>query len=263
MKLFKKLLITIFIFSLVISPAKQNSEEPILRVLSYNIFHGATMKGDFDLDLIASVIKNQNPDLVALQEVDYKTKRSQRMDLALELAKRTDMIPLFGKAMDVHGGEYGEALLSKYTFKKTENHALPYTEGKEPRAALQAIMELQDGSKISIIGTHLDHTRDAKNRIMQAKAVNKIVENCDMPTILAGDLNAEPKSKPIEILKEKWTRAFEKDLPTYPSDNPTHKIDYIMYRPQQDWKVINSKVIDEKVASDHCPILVELKLLND
>ena len=43
----------------------------VIRVLSYNILHGATLKGDFDLDRIAAVIKSVSPDLVALQEVDF------------------------------------------------------------------------------------------------------------------------------------------------------------------------------------------------
>ena len=42
----------------------------VIRVLTYNILHGETLKGDFDLDRIAEVIKSVKPDLVALQEVD-------------------------------------------------------------------------------------------------------------------------------------------------------------------------------------------------
>lgn len=58
------------------------SEKVTLRVLTFNIYHGATMKGDFDLDVIARVISNTDPDLVALQEVDYKTARDGGLDLA-------------------------------------------------------------------------------------------------------------------------------------------------------------------------------------
>ena len=37
--------------------------------------------GDFDLDAIAEVIKKTDPDLAALQEVDYKTNRAKNYDL--------------------------------------------------------------------------------------------------------------------------------------------------------------------------------------
>ena len=43
----------------------------IVKVLSFNILHGATTNHDFKLDVIAQVIIDVNPDFVALQEVDY------------------------------------------------------------------------------------------------------------------------------------------------------------------------------------------------
>ena len=46
------------------------------------------------------------------------------------------MTPIFARAMYYNGGEYGEGILSKYTFLQTRNVALPFTPGDEPRAAL-------------------------------------------------------------------------------------------------------------------------------
>ena len=51
--------------------------------------------------------------LGALQEVDFKTKRSWKIDLVTELGFRTQMLPLFGKVMDYDGGAYGEGILTK------------------------------------------------------------------------------------------------------------------------------------------------------
>ena len=242
--------------------SSENSASVQLRVLTFNIYHGATMKGDFDLELIASVIKKLDPDLVALQEVDFKTGRARKMDLMTELGYRTGMSPLFGKAMNYDGGEYGEGILSKYSFKSTRVHSLPYSEGHEPRAALEVEIELKDGTIISFIGTHLDHVKDPGDRIMQAEQINELLEKIENPTILAGDLNALPGSDPIQALSEKWTLSDAKGLkPTFPSSEPVRKIDYIMFAPAKSWKVIETRVIDEKVASDHCPYFVVLELL--
>ncbi len=71
----------------------------VVRVLSFNIFHGETMKGDFDLEQIALVIRQAEPDLVAMQEVDLYTGRTNERDLASELGLLTRMVPLFGMAM--------------------------------------------------------------------------------------------------------------------------------------------------------------------
>ncbi len=233
----------------------------VVRVLSFNILHGATMKGDFDLDLIASVIKSVNPDLVAMQEVDFKTGRAKRMDLVTELAFRTGMSPLFGKAMAYDGGEYGEGILAKSSFVSTRNHALMAREGKEPRSAVEANIILKSGDTIRFIGTHLDHTKDAIDRINQANQINQIFANCDSPSILAGDLNATPDSKTMDIFYQKWEKSFVNDEPTYPSEKPRVKIDHILYRPAKRWRVLETKVLDEKVASDHCPVLSVLELL--
>ena len=109
----------------------------VVKVLSFNILHGATTKGDFNLDVLADLIIKADPDLVAMQEVDFKVDRSKRYDLVTELAIRTEMAPVFARAMPYDGGEYGEGILSKYSFLNTRNHPLPYTEGKEPRAAAE------------------------------------------------------------------------------------------------------------------------------
>ena len=221
------------------------------------------MNGDFDLDLIAGVIKAAAPDLVALHEVDFITRRAKGYDLATELGLRTGKASLFGRAMPYDGGEYGEAVLSRYSFIASRNIPLPYTGINEPRAALEVMTVLPSGDTIIFIGTHFDHTGDETDRILQAKRVNEILDCARYPVILAGDLNAEPGSVSIMLLEESWGSAYDKDapVPTYPSDIPAKKIDYVMYYPKDRWRVISSEVIQDSVASDHCPHLVVLKLL--
>ena len=71
-----------------------------LRVLTYNIHHGRGTDGQIDLERIAEVILSTRPDLVALQEVDRRTGRSNNADQA-----RLDMAPLApGRTarMDLH-----------------------------------------------------------------------------------------------------------------------------------------------------------------
>ena len=86
---------TILLFSFLIFSSNSWGQSPvdssrIIRVLTYNIYHGETMRGDFNLDTIAGVIKSVNPDLVALQEVDFRINRAKNMDLAMELGQRTE-----------------------------------------------------------------------------------------------------------------------------------------------------------------------------
>jgi endonuclease/exonuclease/phosphatase family metal-dependent hydrolase len=240
-----------------------DTSKKAIRVLTFNIYHGATMEGDFDLDYIARVIESTKPDLVALQEVDFLTRRARGHDIATELGWRLKMASVFGRAMEFDGGEYGEAVLSRYSFIRTRNVPLPFTDGREPRAALEVITLLPPGDTIAFIGTHLDHVADDSDRILQVGKINEEFAGMRYPVILAGDLNAEPGSVPIGILEEFWGSSYDRGspAPTYPSANPVKKIDYVMFRPACGWRVISTEVIQDSVASDHCAYLVVLELL--
>ena len=265
MKFIKAIFFTILFFSqLCFSQVKIDSSK-IVKVLTFNIFHGATTKGNFNLDLIAKVIKDANPDLVALQEVDFKTKRAKNYDLATEFGWRTKMASLFAKAMNFDGGEYGDAILSKSSFIKSFKQPLPYIENHEPRVALSVTTTLASGDTIVFISTHLDQFKDETVRLTQAKKIKEVFSNKIYPTILAGDFNDTPTSNTLKILGKIWATSYNKEniSPTYPSDRPTEKIDYIMFYPKNKWKVLNTKVIQNKIASDHLAYLVTLVLLDN
>ncbi len=232
-------------------------------VMTFNIFHGETLTGDFDLDLIARVINDQQPDLVALQEVDYKTKRARGLDLATELAQRTRLTPLFGRAMFFDGGEYGEAILSRYTFLETQCIALPHRPDSEPRALLTATLMLPSGDTIVFAGTHLDHLRDDTDRLWQAQAIVSHLAGYRHPVVLAGDLNDVPGSPTIDLLQQYFSHSepVEQYEPTYPSDQPQKRIDYIMMRPANRWVASAPRVTQDSIASDHCAYTVLLQLI--
>lgn len=256
------LLLIALLFPGPVQPQSKVDSTKIIKVLSFNILHGRTTKGDFNLDVLANLIKKYDPDLVAMQEVDFKANRSKRYDLATELGWRTHMVPLFGKAMDFDGGEYGEAVLSRYSILQSRVVALPNLPKQEPRAALEVVTIIPAGDTIAFIGTHLAHEGEA-GRVLQVEKINEAFSQNGYPTILVGDLNAKPESEPIRILQQHWTTSYgeEDPAPTYPSDNPRIKIEYVMFSPANRWKVLERTVIKDTIASDHCAYLVSLQLL--
>lgn len=263
MKIKIAIILAFVLISYTIYAQTKIDSSKIVKVLSFNILHGATTKGDFNLDAIAKVIIDAKADFVALQEVDFKTNRAKKYDLVTELGWRAKMSPIFARAMKYDGGEYGEGVLSKFTLLYSRNVALPYSLGNEPRAALEITTVLNSGDTISFIGTHLDHLDDEKDRISQAKKINEVFSLNKYPTILAGDLNAIPASTTINILEKTWTVSYDKKNPkfTFPSDNPSKKIDYVMFYPKNKWRVLKTEVIQDSIASDHCGYLVALELL--
>jgi endonuclease/exonuclease/phosphatase family metal-dependent hydrolase len=242
-------------------PAQPAAQPPRLRVLTYNIHHGEGTDKSLDLPRIAKIITDSKADLVALQEVDSKTKRTNGVDQTAEFARLTGMQGVFGKAMDYQGGGYGEAILSRFPIVESQTHALPFTQGREPRAALEIIVHPPSLPAITFVGTHLDHLKDDTDRLAQTQELNRLLVPKNAPvTILAGDLNARPESRPMQTILEHWNdTAANNPEPTIPSDQPRARIDWILTLKDQNWRVISSQVLDEKVASDHRPVLVELE----
>ncbi|MBZ9630845.1 endonuclease/exonuclease/phosphatase family protein [Salegentibacter sp. LM13S] len=260
----RKNILTLLLITFIINPNfGQEKESPILiRVLSFNILHGATAENNLNLDPIANIINETKPDLVALQEVDFKTARVNNRDILSELAVKTGLTSVFIKAMNYDGGEYGEGLLSRTSFIKTENISLPHSPKNEPKTAGFTTLVLASGDTINFIGTHLDHLPDGIDRMQQAKVLQKFTSRLKYPTILAGDLNDTPGSPSINLLEKSWGSSYNKQdpVPTYPSIEPKVKIDYILFYPKHKWKVHKTEVISDSLASDHNAILSILEL---
>lgn len=236
--------------------------EPVrVRVLSYNIHIGIGMDKKLDLARTAETITRLKPDLVALQEVDRWSKRVQGIDEPAELARLTGMNYAFGKALAVPGGEYGELILSRYPLQDIQCHVFPSEEGCESRAVISARVRLgETGPEILFAATHLEHA-NVRVRLHQARELKRVLaEREPRLGILAGDLNATPDSDVLREITELWRDATATPPdPTWPADKPRVKIDYILYRPTECWRVVSSEVVPELMASDHRPVLVVLE----
>ena len=242
------------------------AEEPSqLRVLCYNIHYGQGTDGKYDVERLAEVINAAKPDLVALQEVDVGVRRSGRVHQARRLGELTGMAVRYGPTQHYQGGLYGNAVLAKLPILDVAIHPLPYTESTPelvtyPRGAIAVTVRHDQFGPLVFISTHFQHNL-AEDRLAQAKQINHLFAGDDHSAILAGDMNAVPDSEPIAELLTKWSNATdEENSPSAPSTKPTSRIDYIFYRPSQQFRLIHAEVIDESIASDHRPVLAVLEL---
>lgn len=214
--------------------------------MTYNIHHGEGTDGRFDLERLAKIIRTADPDVVALQEVDRRTRRAGGVDQAAELARLTGLEMAFGRSIDLEGGEYGNAILARVEPTEVQVHPLPSPEVGEPRTALAAKCNFPDGRTSMFVATHLCHL-SAKNRAAQTAKLAELFGPTKLPVILAGDLNALPDSAPVARL-EGWTNPLE--------DSRT--IDYVLFRTQDGWRSLTGRKLAEPVASDHDPVVMEL-----
>ncbi len=237
------------------------AEQPTrLRVVSYNIHHGEGTDRKLDLPRIAKVITDAQADIVALQEVDQKTERTEQVDQPAELARLTGLNVVFGGNLKFQGGWYGNAVLSRFPVSM-KNHPLPQLREGETRGMIEADIQVPGLPRpLKFLATHFDYRPDEAERIASAELVGKVSQNWgDRPALLAGDLNALPDSQTLKILLQDWQMANDEPQGTFPSDGPTRQIDYILLRPAGGWKVIEFRVLDEAVASDHRGILAVLE----
>lgn len=254
------------------SAAPEEMEEPTaeplrLRVLTYNIHHGRGADGVIDLERLADIIKRAQPDLVALQEVDVKTKRSGGVDQAAKLGELTSMNHFFAEAIPYQDGGYGNAVLSRYPIRAKYRQPLPAEPDQEKRSVAVASVEPWDAINMRFVfaSTHLCHLSE-QTRQRQVRAIEGNRAYQGSATILAGDFNFTPGSKPYQaMIKAGWldTAAdFGDPQLTCPADQPTMRIDYVFVRPAERWRVTDVKVFDEPIASDHAPVLVALEYID-
>lgn len=239
-----------------------------LHILCYNIHHAnPPSRPDFiDLQAIANVIKQQQPHLVALQEVDVHTMRSGKSsNQAQELARLTGMKAFFAKAIDYEGGEYGVAILSKLPMEEMKNTPLPTADGTggEHRTLATAVFTLPQGNKIVFACTHLDLQRQDTNRFLQINKIVEVLQPEKLPVVIAGDFNSVPSTPVIKKLDEFFTRTCITNCGfTVPVINPSKTIDFIAVKPGAAFNVIEHQVIDEKYASDHLPVKAVIQFKN-
>ncbi len=244
----KKNLLFIFAALFTFSAQAQNT----LKLMSYNIKNANGMDNVCNFQRIANVINNTSPDVVAIQEVDSMTNRSGQKYVLGEIADRTQMHGYFAPAIDYDGGKYGIGLLTKQVPLRLQTLPLP---GREEARTL-ILAEFAD---YIYCCTHMSLTEE--DRMKSLELVKAFTSSSTKPLFLAGDMNAEPESGFIKELQKDFQILSNPKQHTFPAPDPKETIDYIATLKQnaKGFAVISAKVINEPMASDHRPILVELR----
>lgn len=230
-----------------------------LNVMSYNIHHGADRNEINTLQEIGEFIKNSNVDLVGLQEVDSLCNRSGKVDQMKVLAEITGMNYAFQRHFEYDGGAYGLGILSRFPIISQDNDRITSIKNGEKKslALLSTVIALPDGKRVNFATVHFG--LDQATRLIQAGETIDILES-ELPVILTGDFNAEPKTEEMVMLSTIFQMADAKVGNTFPEVNPNKKIDYI-------WLSKNCLTQDPIIQipftvhhSDHLPILANFTL---
>lgn len=241
-----------------------------LRVMTYNVHSCIGLDGKMDIERIARVIAQANPDVVVLQELDVGRDRTLGQDQAELIAGYLQMQVHFHPSIHLEEEKYGDAILSHLPLKLVKAGLLPGLANKpnlEPRGAIWATVELHQ-QQVHIINTHLG--LQPRERLAQIKALlsNEWLghPDCSGPVIFCGDLNAQPGSEVCRQLGQTMTDAQtlldgHRPRGTFPSRFAAIRIDHIYI--SQDVEVTAVEIpgsLQAKMASDHLPLLVQLAI---
>jgi len=115
----------------------------------------------------------------------------------------------------------------------------------------------KDWGEIRLFGIHHDWTKETI-RINQCRGLLEALGGKSSPVVLAGDFNAGRSTDSVDLLLNAGFRILaHSKTNTFPSKDPNVEIDFIMSK-NLNFTRFKHQVIEEKLASDHRPVLVEL-----
>jgi endonuclease/exonuclease/phosphatase family metal-dependent hydrolase len=240
--------------------------------MTYNVHRCVGTDRKLDVERVAEVIAAEQPDVVALQELDVGRLRTRSVDQAHRLAELLKMTFHFHPAMTVEEELYGDAILTALPERRIKAKGLPLyrrVPGLEPRGALWVEVEFE-GQKVQIINTHLGLVPQEQKR--QAAALLGPdwmgADEWIAPGIVLGDFNATPYSATYRMLRTAlrdaqaptptWPRPA---TATFPSNFPFMRIDHVFLTKGLETRGVRSPYdARARVASDHLPLVVDLEI---
>lgn len=236
-----------------------------MTVMTYNIQSGRNLAQDRDIRHAISTIRKESPDILSLNEVQHCTAfcpdgRCQAQAVAEALG-----YPYFrfGRSIDYEGGEYGNALLSRYPILESAVFPIPDIPEEqrdswfEPRTHLFCRLDLGGREMIALTSHYGLSDGEIQNAVQETL---RLAVERNLPLIFMGDLNAQPDSPllaPLFGIFSDSAAGMESSALTYPSDTPSEKIDYIFHR--GGFATLRAWV-PETTDSDHRPLCARLNL---
>ena len=262
MNRFLLFLVTVVLGLELVGCATSPSVPQTIRVMTYNIHHGVGADGSLDLQRIANLIREERIDIVGLQEIDRGVERSQKRDVIGELSKLTGMQFYFAKNIVYQGGDYGNAVLTRFPVVEQTNTHFKMIRPGEQRGVIQMVLDI-NGTKLAFLNTHIDYRDDDVERRMNISELKEIVTRLDdKPVILCGDFNATPDSRVhaelARFMYDAWEKVGHGSGLTLYSDRPEKRIDYIWISPKRVRPVKMS--VPQTQASDHLPVVGEFEI---
>ena len=234
-----------------------------LRVATYNVHKCQGLDRRVLPGRIADVIAEFKPDVIGLQEVLSIDDASRERHQARYLADCLGMHLSIGQVRELHGGVYGNVVLSRHPVQQACTYDLS-APGREQRGCIRTDVDLGGNVVLHFFNMHLG--TGFQERRWQAKRLveAEIIRGPDLgPRVVVGDFNEWTAGMVSRVLAAEFRtadiRLHLKSARTYPGMFPVLHLDHIYY--DDDLvveKVVLHRTMKSLVASDHLPLYADV-----
>jgi len=231
-----------------------------IKIMSFNIRHGESMQGESNLMDVLKIIKENSPDLVAIQAIDSLVGDGKIQFQLRQLAIQTGMHYAYGVADRSENGTQGVGLLSVWPFEKTQGINLPTTRGADPKLLLCGLIRQSRNLTFRFCNSRLEYA-SMMDRALQAAYINQMLGGSIQPVVLGMDMGARPNEQSYFSFRKRWQDAAQgSQLETWNEGLPGDRLDYIFVLLNNKVRVKDYKVIrNYPQVSDHYPILATVE----
>jgi len=262
---------------IVAPPSTGSGATETFRVMTLNVAHGARAPVpavffrratvERNLKAIASLLRSEAPDIVALEELDRRSFYSASVDHYEWIREESGLVHgAFGAHRDVRGGllamRHGTALLSALPLEAPESVAF-HTSAIDDKGLVVATVRPPSlgGREVDVVSIHLDPFFEGTRRAHVARTVAALRARSRRPLVVMGDMNAawhEGKASLGELARALGLHPYlAPDAEnTYPAgSHPWRRIDWILISADLDFR--SYRTLDP-IVSDHRAVIAEL-----
>jgi endonuclease/exonuclease/phosphatase family metal-dependent hydrolase len=226
---------------------------------SYNIHRGIGLDRRLDVDRIARVIQEIDPDVIGLQEVVRVNGGVADADQATYLASALGMTLVMGETRSHGDGTYGNAVLTRLPVLASTRCDLS-CDGREPRGCLRVDLGV-DGTAVHVFNCHFGLGFRERRAQVELLASFLRAADCAGPRLLLGDFNEWHRGPVTRGFHREFSSPMRRMRRTHPAVFPLFRLDRIYWDVELQGEAFNAhRSRLSRVASDHLPVVARVRV---